>query len=382
MQEVSCLKKIKSGKNTRYSFSKLDDILPIPDLLEIQKNAYKEFLDEGIKRVLDEFSPISDYSGKAKLYITGIDLSTLPKYSIKECKRRGASYTIPLKVKARFVVEETGEAVEQEVFLGDIPFMTNEGSFVFNGIERVVVSQVVRSPSAYFTREKENNATLRAQLIPTRGMWIEIEQGANEILKVVLDRGSKITLGLFLKCFGFTREEILKLFGDNEYVKNVLDKEPQNTQEEALLEFARKTRPTDVPSAESTRNYLNLFFFSDQYYNLSRVGRYKLNKKLSLANRIAGQKSFENIVVEGEVVVKAGEVISKEIAKQIQNSGINEVWVSVQGKKHLVRGNNRVKLSAVFSCDEAELGVLEDVYYPTLVQILKENKTKEKECRP
>lgn len=378
MQEVSCLKKIKSGKNTRYSFSKLDDILPIPDLLEIQKNAYKEFLDEGIKRVLDEFSPISDYSGKAKLYITGIDLSTLPKYSIKECKRRGASYTIPLKVKARFVVEETGEAVEQEVFLGDIPFMTNEGSFVFNGIERVVVSQVVRSPSAYFTREKENNATLRAQLIPTRGMWIEIEQGANEILKVVLDRGSKITLGLFLKCFGFTREEILKLFGDNEYVKNVLDKEPQNTQEEALLEFARKTRPTDVPSAESTRNYLNLFFFSDQYYNLSRVGRYKLNKKLSLANRIAGQKSFENIVVEGEVVVKAGEVISKEIAKQIQNSGINEVWVSVQGKKHLVRGNNRVKLSAVFSCDEAELGVLEDVYYPTLVQILKENKTKEK----
>lgn len=378
MQESPYFKKIKSGRTSRFSFAKLDETLPIPDLLEIQKNAYQEFLDSGVRKVLDEFSPISDYSGKAKLYLLDADLSSSPKYSIKECKRRGSSYTLPLKVKARFVLEETGEAVDQDVFLGDIPLMTEEGSFVFNGIERVVVSQIVRSPSAYFTREKDNNATLRSQLIPTRGMWIEIEQGANEILKIVLDRGSKITLGLFLKCFGFTKDEILKFFGNNSYIQNVLDKEPQQTQEEALLEFARKTRPTDVPSAESTRNYLNLFFFSDQYYNLGRVGRYKLNKKLSIANRIAGLVAAENIAIEDEVVVKAGDVIERETARRIQDAGINEVLVNIEGKKHLMRGNNRVKLSAVLPCDEKELGILEDVYYPTLTQILKENKTKEK----
>ena len=378
MQEKIGLRKIKCGRNTRYTFAKLDEILPVPDLLDIQKGAYQEFLATGIRRVLDEFSPISDYSGKAKLYLLDTDLSTPPKYSIKECKRRGASYTFPLKVKARFVVEETGEAIDQEVFLGDIPLMTEEGSFIFNGIERVVVSQVVRSPSAYFTREKDNNATLRAQLIPTRGMWIEIEQGANEILKLVLDRGSKVTLGVFLKAFGFTRDEILQLFGNDDHIKLVLDKEPQATQEEALLEIARKTRPTDVPSAESTRNYLNLFFFSDQYYNLGRVGRYKVNKKLSIANRIEGLVSLNDIVVDGEVLAKAGDVFTREQARQIQDAGVNEVWVKLAHKNHLIRGNNRVKLSKVFPCQEDELGILEDVYYPTLVQILKENKTKEK----
>lgn len=378
MQEKPYFKKIKSGRTWRYSFSKLDEILPIPNLLEIQKKAYQEFLDTGIQNLLDEFSPISDYSGKAKLYFLGTDLTTPPKYSIKECKRRGASYTIPLKVKTRFVVEETGQAVDQDIFLGDIPLMTEEGSFVFNGIERVVVSQIVRSPSAYFTREKDNNATLRAQLIPTRGMWIEIEQGANEMLKMVLDRSSKISLGVFLKCFGYTNQEILDFFGNNQYIKNVLDKEPQQTQEEALLEYSRKTRPTDVPSAETTRNYLNLFFFSDQYYNLSRVGRYKLNKKLSLATRIENHISAENIAIEDEIVVKAGEVISPQVARQIQDAGINTVWLNLEGKKHFVRGNNRVRLSAVFPCDEKELGILEEVYYPTLIQILKENKTKEK----
>ncbi len=377
MQESPYFKKIKSGRTSRFTFGKLDEVLSVPDLLEIQKNAYQQFLDTGIRKVLDEFSPISDYSGKAKLYLLDTDLSTEPKYSIKECRRRGASYTIPLKVKARFVIEETGEAVDQEVFLGDIPLMTQEGSFVFNGIERVVVSQIVRSPSAYYTRDKDDNSTLRAQLIPTRGMWIEIEQGANENLRVVLDRGSKVTLGVFLKCFGFTNQEILDFYGNNSYIKNVLDREPQTTQEEALLEFARKTRPTDVPSAESTRNYLNLFFFSDQYYNLSNVGRYKLNKKLSIANRITGFKSAENIVIEDEIVVKAGEIIKKEVARQIQDAGINQVWLDLSGKKHLVRGNNRVRLSNVFKVDEKELGITEEVYFPTLEQILRENKTKQ-----
>ena len=254
------LKKVNFGKTERYSFSKLDENYDMPDLLDVQKKAYKEFLEKGIKEILDEFSPISDYSGKAKLYFLGVDLSGKPKYSIKECKQRGVSYTIPLKAQARFVVEDSGEAIDQEVFLGDIPYMTEEGSFIFNGIERVVVSQIIRSPSVYFTREHDDNSTLRGQIIPTRGMWLEFEQGANEIIKLVLDRSSKITIGLFLKCFGFTAEEILKLFGDNEYLKAVLEKEPQTTQEEALIELARKTRPTEVPSADSTRNYINQSF--------------------------------------------------------------------------------------------------------------------------
>ena len=349
-----------------------------PDLLSIQKDTYKQFLATGIKEVLDEFSPVVDYSGKGKLYFLSSSLDEQPKYSRNECKRRGASYALPLRVKARFVVEDSGEAIDQEVFMGDIPLMTEEGSFIFNGIERVVVSQIVRSPSVYFTQDSADLASLKGQLIPTRGMWLELEQGANDIIKVVIDRGSKVTLGIFLKCFGFTNDEILQLFGNNKYVKNVLDKEPQTTQEEALLEFARKTRPTEVPSVESTRSYLNLFFFSDQYYNLARVGRYKFNKKLSIATRIAGRKSADNIVIDDELVVKAGEIIPADVARRIQDAGINEVYLDLHGERHLVRGNNRVRLSAIFPCNEKELGIEEEVYYPTLVQILKDNKTKEK----
>jgi len=372
------MRKKMYGKNERFTFQKLDDIVDIPNLLDIQKVAYKEFLEEGISEVLKEISPISDYSGKAKLYLFEPNLDTKPKYDKFECKRRGASYIIPLKVKARFVVEDTGESIDQEVYLGDIPLMTEEGSFVFNGIERVVVSQIVRSPSVYFSMDKDDLSTLHSQMIPTRGSWLELEQGANEIIKVIVNRESKITLGLFLKCFGFTADEILHMFGDNEYIKNVLDKEPQNTQEEALIELSKKMRPSEVPSADATRNYINLLFFSDQYYNLARVGRYKFNKKLSIANRIAGQVAFENIVHEDEVLVKAGEVISTEVAEHIQDLGINEVVLNINGKKHFVRGNNQVKLSAVFPCDEKELGINELVYYPTLMQILKQNKTKEK----
>ncbi|MDD4815674.1 MAG: DNA-directed RNA polymerase subunit beta [Clostridia bacterium] len=375
MKNWSNIKKVMYGTTERYSFSKIDEIVELPDFLEIQKKAYKDFIEEGVDRVLNEFSPVVDFSGKAKLYFLKSNLTTEPKYSIKECKRRGASYTIPLKVQARFVVEETGETIDQEVYLGDIPLISDDGSFVFNGIERVVVNQVIRAPSVYFTQENSDLSSLKGQMIPVRGMWLEFEQGANEIVKVVLDRSSKVTIGIFLKCFGFTPKEILKVFGDNSYIKNVLDKEPQTTQEEALIELARKTRPSEVPSAESTRSYLNLFFFSDQYYNLNRVGRYKFNKKLSLSNRVAGLTSANNINIEDEIVIKKNEIISNEKARKIQNAGINEVWVLHNGKKHLIRGNNRVQLSAVYPCNEEELGITEEVYFPVLTQILKDNKT-------
>ena len=256
--------------------------------------------------------------------------------------------------------------------------MTEKGSFISNGIERVIISQIARVPSVYLSKEKEDLATLRAQLIPDRGMWLEIEQGANEALKIVVDRSTKLSLGVFLKCFGFTNEEILKVFGDNKYIKAVLDREPQQTQEEALLEFARKSRPSDVPSAESTRNYINMFFFTDAYYNLARVGRYMINKKFALANRLPGLIAAENVVADDEILVKEGETFTVESARKVQDAGVNEVFVSVNGKRHLIRGNKRVRLSSIFPYNEKELGILEEVYYPTLMQILKANKTKEK----
>ena len=362
------IKKQKFGNAERYTFSQLKSYIDIPPLLEIQRNSFQDFLKNGIREVLDEFSPIVDYSGKARLYFLDIVMDKEPKYSKKECKRRSATYSIPLNVKARFVVEETGQAVEDVVFLGDIPYMTEDCSFIFNGVERVVVNQIIKSPNYYLLRDNnQDNSTLVGQIIPKRGMYIEVKQGANEVLNIVLDRRNRITLGLFLKCFGYTADEICKLFGDHRLVKHVLEKETQQTQEEALLEFARKTRPADVPSAETTRSYLNLWFFSDQYYNLSRVGRYNLNKKLSIAKRITGQQAAEDIVTEdGEILVRKGMEIDAETANKIKASGINEVWLQLPDKKYLVRGNNRVRLSDVFPCDEKELGILEEVYYPVL----------------
>ena len=374
------LKKQKFGKTERYTFAKLKDYLEIPQLLEIQRNSFNDFLANGIKEVLDEFSPIVDYSGKAKLYFLEPILDVKPKYDKKECKRRSATYSIPLNVKARFVVEETGQAVEDVVFLGDIPYMTDDCSFIFNGVERVVVNQIIKSPNYYLLKDKAHDmSTLRGQIIPKRGMYIEFEQGANELLKVVLDRRNKITLGLFLKCFGYSAEEISNLFGGHRLIKNVLEKETVNTQEEALLEFARKTRPADVPSAETTRSYLNLWFFSDQWYNLSRVGRYNLNKKLSIDRRVVGHILSRDVVSpDGELIAKAGAEATPEIAHKIKATGVNEVWIQLPDKEYLMRGNNRVKLSDIFPCNEKELGILEEVYYPVLAEILKDNKTKEK----
>lgn len=374
------LKEQKFGKAKRYTFAKLKDYLDVPPLLEIQRRSFKDFIENGIKEVLDEFSPIVDYSGKAKLYFLEPIIDAKPKYDKKECKRRSVTYSVPLNVKARFVVEETGQAVEDVVFLGDIPFMTEDCSFIFNGVERVVVNQIIKSPNYYLLKDKaSDNSTLHGQIIPKRGMYIEFEQGANEVLKVVLDRRNKITLGLFLKCFGYSAEEISKLFGGHRLIKNVLEKETQNTQEEALIEFAKKTRPADVPSAETTRSYLNLWFFSEQWYNLSRVGRYNLNKKLSIEKRVLGHVLAEDVISpDGELIAKAGTEATEEIAHKIKASGVNEVWIQLPEKKYLMRGNNRVRLSDVFPCDEKELGILEEVYYPVLAEILKDNKTKDK----
>ncbi len=384
-------KKTRYGKVERVNFSKISEPIEMPYLVAIQKDAYKHFLEVGIAEILEEFSPILDYSGKAEIYFVGYTLDSTSKYSKMECKRKGITYSVALKARVRLVRKEDGEVIEQEVFLGDVPLMTDEGSFIFNGIERVVVSQIIRSPSAYFAKEQDKTGKwlFKGTIIPTRGTWLEVEQNASDVLKVVVDRSSKVTLGVFLKCFGYTSNQIASTFGNNPIIMSMLEKELQETQEEALIELSKKMRPSEVPSAEATYNFINSLFFTHQYYNLARVGRYKLNKKLSIATRMTSETAYGEIKIDNKVVVKDGEIIGREIAKQIQNAGINEVWVraktlkgefKMDGEKfipHKIVGNNRVDLSAIFPCNERELGILEKVYYPALQKILKENKTKE-----
>ncbi len=379
MLEKPKVKKVNYGKAVRYSFAKVDEKAQLPYLLQIQKDPYKEFLTNGIKEVLEEVSPIVDYSDKAELYFLEHRLEPA-KHDEDYCRKSRLSYTMPLKVKARLVIKETGEVIEQEVYLGDIPVMSDEGYFIANGVEKVVISQIVKSPSVYFSSEfdKTGKQIIEANLFSPRGTRLSIELGNAETLKFIINASSKVSAGVFLKACGLSKDEICKIFDNNQLILNTLEKEPQETEEDCLIEIAKKTRPAEVPSAEATRQYLHDTFFSNAYYNFARVGRYKYNKKLGLAGRIAGFVSVNDIIVNDEVVVSKGEIISKEVAFKIQDSGINEVYIYNEGKPHKIIGNARVKLSNVFPCIEEDLGINELVYYPLLKQILAENKTKEK----
>lgn len=374
------LKKIKCGNRERYSFAKVPEYEKLPYLIGVQKDSYQQFLKEGIGEVLSEFSPITDYSGKAELYFVDYVLESQPKHSMEDCKKKGLSYTVALKVKVRLVITETGEVKEQEVFLGDIPYMTPEGSFIFSGVERVIVSQIAKSPSVYYDKEIDKNGKdlFNGIMSPTRGTWIQIDQTSNDTLRFIIDRSAKLSAGVFLKCLGLTNADILDIFGNHPFVVSTLDKETANTKEEALVEFSRKTRPSEVPNANATESFINALFFSNQY-NLAKTGRYKFNKKLDLATRITGLTSAKDIVSnDGELFVKAGETISAEVARQIKDSGINSIEVVVNNKAYTMVGNARVRLENVIKCNPRELGITEEVYYPLLTQILKENKTKEK----
>ena len=379
MQETLKISKVKYGKAERYSFAKIEEKFPQPYLLDIQKKPYQKFLEKGIEEVLEEYSPIVDYSGKCELHFLGYELGE-PKHTIEECRRSRLNYTIPLKVKARLIKTETGETIDQDVFMGDIPYMSDQAYFIVNGVERVVISQIVKSASVYFSKEydKLGKTLIDASLHSPRGTRLSISQDHNEVMKVIINATSKVSAGVFLKACGLTNEQILDLYDNDEIIKNTLDKETQTTEEEALLEIARKTRPAEVPSADATRQYLLDTFFSNLYYNFDRVGRYKYNKKLSLANRITGQLSAEDVYIGDKLVVAKGEAFSEETAWEIQNSGINEIRIIHDGKPHKIIGNARVQLSKVFPCKEEELGITELVHYPLLKQILSENKTKDK----
>ena len=376
------VKKIKCGRTERISFSKAQEPVEIPYLIDIQKETYKQFLEKGIGEVISEFSPIEDFSGKAELYFGEyyIDYSAV-KYPLAECRRRGLTYSAPIKVKARLVNKETGEVVEQEVLLGDIPLMTEQGGFLISGIDRVVVSQIVRSPSVYFEKDVDKNTgktTFKNTLIPIKGSWLAFEQTQKDTIKVTIDRTVKVSAGLLLKALGFSEQQLIELFGNNEYIISTLNEEPQKTEEDALLELSKKLRPSELPNAEQIKNYISNMFFTKIRYDLQRVGRYKFNKKLCLANRLPGLKLARPVTLSDGTVLEKGTLLNKETARAIQNSCINGVWVLLQnGKEHFMLGNNRIDLDAVVKCNPKELGVLEMVHYPTLVEVLKGAKTKE-----
>jgi DNA-directed RNA polymerase subunit beta len=367
--------KIKCGKTERWSFSQIKPILEMPYLIEVQKNSYEKFVNEGIREVFDDFSPIADYSGKMELEFLEHSLEGDCKYSVKECKDRDITFTSPLKVKVRLTIKETGEMKEQTVFMGDFPRMTEKGTFIINGAERVVVSQLVRSPGVYTKGDTDKNGIMRydTTVIPNRGAWLEFEQDYNNVLSVRVDRNRKITATILLRALGYgTDEELIELFGEDEMIIVTAQKDGEiNSSEAAKIEVYRKLKPGEVPTANGVDVLLSNIFFDARRYDLSRVGRYKFNKKLSIAERIEKQILSRDVVLDGEILAEKGEEVSKEKAKEIQDSGINVVYiVAPEDREYKVIGNNTVDLAKYVDCNPKELGILENVYYPALKPLL------------
>ncbi|MBE7076627.1 MAG: DNA-directed RNA polymerase subunit beta [Clostridiales bacterium] len=370
------IKNVKCGKAVRKSFATKEIPFVMDDALKVAKDSYNSFLEEGIGEILNEYNPIIDYSNKAELSFLGYSIDKTPKYSWAECKRRGVSYTVPLKVNVRLLVKETGQIMDQEVFMGDVPFMSQDGAFVCNGVERAILNQLIKSPGVIFDGaiNKYGRMDYHGSIQPNFGMWIETEQVAGDCMRATVERKFKMSLGVLLKCFGYTNEELLEIFAHHPFIVNTLEKEPQVTQEDALIEFGRRTRPGEIPNPENTLSYINDRFFNPQRYNLEKVGRFKINKKMSLANRITDQISASDVKLGRKTFVSAGEIIDHETAVNIQNSGINFVDIIVEDKTLRVVGNKRVDLKAYAGIDPSEVGITELVYTPVLDEIMKEFK--------
>ena len=375
--------KVMYGTTERRDFSRIKDVLAIPYLIEVQKKSYENFIDEGIAEVFNDYSPIVDYAGRYQLEFLGYTLTGEPKYSVKECKDRDTTYALPLKVRARLTNKETGETIEQEVFMGDFPLMTEAGSFVINGAERVIVSQLVRSPGVYSERSLDRNGVPRFKttVIPNRGAWLEFEQDQNDIQWVHVDRMRKITATTLLRALGYgTDEQLKELFGDDDMIAATCDKDTNcKSIESGKIDLFKRLRPGEVPTEEGANMLISGLFFDYKKYDLARVGRYKYNKKLSLASRIEGRELAEAVVspVTGEILADKGEKPDEKKAIEIQNSGVNVVYLAYTDKsgtrrKHKVIGNNTVDLTAFVDCVPAELGIREKVYYPVLEELMRE----------
>ena len=366
------------GKRTRMSYSKIKEIADVPNLIEIQCDSYEWFLKEGLKEVFEDISPIEDYTGNLILEFVDYSLDEKPKYDIEECKERDATYCAPLKVKVRLINKETGEIKEQEVFMGDFPLMTEKGTFIINGAERVIVSQLVRSPGVYYAQEmdKSGKRLISSTVIPNRGAWLEYETDSNDVISVRVDRTRKQPVTVLLRAFGIGSDaEIIELLGEDERLMATLEKDNTKTVEEGLIEIYKKLRPGEPPTVESASSLLNALFFDAKRYDLAKVGRYKFNKKLALCYRIMNKISANDIInpETGEVFVKAEEKISLETAIAIQNSGINVVELLTEDEKVVkVIGNNFVDIKSHISFDIDDLKIKEKVHYPTLKEILDE----------
>ncbi len=371
---------VQMGRTTRMSYSRINEVLDMPNLIEIQKNSYNQFLKEGLKEVLRDVSPITDYTGNLIMEFIGYTLETENiKYSVEECKERDSTYSAPLKVKVRLINKETGEVKEQEIFMGDFPLMTDTGTFVINGAERVIVSQLVRSPGVYYSREKDKNGNnlYSNTVIPYRGAWLEYETDSGEVIYVRIDRTRKLPITQFLRALGFgTDAELIDLLGEEPKLQATIVKDGTKSREEGLFEVYKRLRPGEPPTEESATTLINNLFFDPKRYDLSNVGRYKFNKKLALANRIRNQIAAEDVKsLNGKkVFVKAGEEINEETAWKIQNSGVNVVYVDIEGKSVKVIGNLTVDINDYISFDPALAEINEKVRYDVLTAILEENK--------
>lgn len=367
---------VKLGKKARMSFSRIEEIIDMPDLIEIQKQSYEWFIKEGLYEVFEDISPITDYTENLMLEFVDYEFEENPKYTVEECKERDATYSAPLKVKIRLINRSTGEVKEQEVFMGDLPLMTEQGTFIINGAERVIVSQLVRSPGVYYEEQidKTGKHLHAATLIPNRGAWLEYETDANDVVYVKIDKNRKLPITTLARALGYgTDGELLQLFGEDTRLLATLDKDNTKSEDEALVEIYKRLRPGEPPVVDNARSLFNSLFFDPKRYDLANVGRYKFNKKLGLALQLTGQKSVTDIVDPntGEVIVKAGERINREKALEVQNAGIYKVDIVFDEDKTItVIGNNFVDLNKYISFDVSELGIKDQVYYPVLKEIL------------
>ena len=361
--EKNRIRPIASGKDVRMTYQRQNEVLEMPNLIEVQKNSYDWFLKEGLKEVFDDISPITDYSGHLSLEFADYELCKDDvKYSIEKCKERDATYAAPLKVKVRFYNKEKKEISEHEIFMGDLPLMTDTGTFVINGAERVIVSQLVRSPGIYYgiAHDKIGKELYSCTVIPNRGAWLEYETDSNDVFSVRVDRTRKVPITVFIRALGIgTNTEIRELFGEEPKIEasfakdpSITEKNPEGSYEEGLLELYRKIRPGEPLSVDSAESLISAMFFDPRRYDLAKVGRYKFNKKLMLKNRIKNHTLAEDVMdpYTGELIAQAGTVVSAELADQIQNAAVPFVFIETEEKKVKVLSNMMVDITSFVDC--------------------------------
>ena len=383
--EKNRIRALRSGDTTRISYSKINEVLEMPNLIEVQKNSYQWFLDEGLKEVFEDISPITDFSGNLILEFIDFSLDSEPKYSIEECRERDATYAASLRVKARLYNRELDELKEQEIFMGDFPLMTETGTFIINGAERVIVSQLVRSPGIYYASEfdKVGKKLLSSTVIPNRGAWLEYETDSNDVFYVRVDRTRKVPVSVLIRAMGVGSDaEIIELFGEEPKILATLEKDVAKSYEEGLIEIYKKLRPGEPPTVESSASLLNGMLFDPKRYDLAKVGRYKFTKKLALRNRIRDAVLAENVVdpMTGEVIAEEGAVLTLDLCDRIQDSGAGYLYIMAEEKKVKILSNQTVKIDGYleeFGLTAEEFGIKERVYYPMLAKLLEENATAE-----